>query len=264
MKAASRWARTRSPHVLGPQTPASSPQVKWYGIRTCAKGKRVLQLADGTVIEFYMPDFAIKGGDAATSTSTQPPAGLHATSCCRVSMSSTGRPGLHPPPSPMWLQSVTCVTAAAPPGPAPTLAGVVYQERPRAQAVGTARIIDKTNRLEAVLTFGPVKDSKHAVMRRADAVSGEIYQYPSHAKVSVRALVARSHGGAARGLGAPSCLQRAARKRGVGWDGMGWAASLPPGACACVSSPLLPCSPDSLAPLPSLPLRTRRCRTGTC
>jgi hypothetical protein len=35
--------------------------VKWYGIKTMAKGSRQLRCADGSVIQVHMPNFAIKG-----------------------------------------------------------------------------------------------------------------------------------------------------------------------------------------------------------
>ncbi|GBF92151.1 hypothetical protein Rsub_04498 [Raphidocelis subcapitata] len=41
--------------------PAVAPVVKFYGIKTLAKGRRRLELPDGTVIELFMPHYAIKG-----------------------------------------------------------------------------------------------------------------------------------------------------------------------------------------------------------
>jgi hypothetical protein len=42
--------------------PAVAPVVKFYGIKTLAKGRRRFELPDGTVIDFFMPHYAIKGG----------------------------------------------------------------------------------------------------------------------------------------------------------------------------------------------------------
>ncbi|KAI8464605.1 MAG: hypothetical protein J3K34DRAFT_371908, partial [Monoraphidium minutum] len=41
--------------------PAVAPVVKFYGIKTLAKGRRRFELPDGTVIDFFMPHYAIKG-----------------------------------------------------------------------------------------------------------------------------------------------------------------------------------------------------------
>jgi len=41
--------------------PAVAPVVKFYGIKTLAKGRRKFELPDGTAIEFFMPHYAIKG-----------------------------------------------------------------------------------------------------------------------------------------------------------------------------------------------------------
>jgi hypothetical protein len=45
--------------------------------------------------------------------------------------------------------------------------------------VGSLRLVDAANRLEAVLHFGPVEGTRHRVLERADAVVGEIYQLPA-------------------------------------------------------------------------------------
>eukprot|EP00877_Chromochloris_zofingiensis_P003387 jgi/Chrzof1/13049/Cz07g18010.t1 len=111
--------------------PAVAPVVKWYGIKTMAKGGRRLELQDGTVIDIVMPSFAIKG--------------------------------------------------------------VVYATRPRAEVIGTARLLDTKNHLEAVLHFGPVKGSRHAVLRRADAVYGEIYRLPTHVSQGSATSTASGH-----------------------------------------------------------------------
>jgi hypothetical protein len=42
--------------------PAVAPVVKFYGIKTLAKGRRKFEMPDGTSIEFFMPHYAIKGG----------------------------------------------------------------------------------------------------------------------------------------------------------------------------------------------------------
>jgi hypothetical protein len=47
--------------------------------------------------------------------------------------------------------------------------------------VGSLRLVDAANRLEAVLHFGPVEGTRHRVLERADAVVGEIYQLPKSA-----------------------------------------------------------------------------------
>jgi hypothetical protein len=60
-------------------------------------------------------------------------------------------------------------------------AGVVYADRPRAEVVGSLRLVDAAARLEAVLHFGPVEGTRHRVLERADAVVGEIYQLPKSA-----------------------------------------------------------------------------------
>ena len=44
--------------------PAVVPVVKFYGIKTMAKGNRRLVAADGSVIDVYTPAFAIKGEGA--------------------------------------------------------------------------------------------------------------------------------------------------------------------------------------------------------
>lgn len=47
--------------LSGWSQPAVAPVVKFYGIKTLAKGRRRFELPDGTVIEFFMPHYAIKG-----------------------------------------------------------------------------------------------------------------------------------------------------------------------------------------------------------
>lgn len=41
--------------------PAVAPVVKFYGIKTLAKGRRRFEMPDGTSLDFYMPHYAIKG-----------------------------------------------------------------------------------------------------------------------------------------------------------------------------------------------------------
>lgn len=47
--------------LSGWSQPAVAPVVKFYGIKTLAKGRRRFELPDGTRIDFYMPHYAIKG-----------------------------------------------------------------------------------------------------------------------------------------------------------------------------------------------------------
>jgi hypothetical protein len=48
--------------LSGWSQPAVVPVVKFYGIKTVAKGARHISFADGSTIEMSMPHFAIKGG----------------------------------------------------------------------------------------------------------------------------------------------------------------------------------------------------------
>jgi len=82
--------------------------------------------------------------------------------------------------------------------PAFGVKGVVYSKRPRAEVVGTARLVDARNRLEAVLRFGPAvgaaagqaggaaaggAGARLAALARADAAVGEIYRLRGDAPV---------------------------------------------------------------------------------
>lgn len=53
--------------------------------------------------------------------------------------------------------------------------GVVYSGCPRAETDGVARLVDMKNGLEAVIKFGSIKGSKSALLKRTDAVSGEVF-----------------------------------------------------------------------------------------
>eukprot|EP00775_Hariotina_reticulata_P005712 gene5712-5952_t len=104
--------------------PAVVPVVKFYGIKTMAKGSRSLHFnSDDSYIEMTMPSFAVKG--------------------------------------------------------------VVYAAKPRAEVLGVARLLDTKNRLEAVISFGPVPGTRQRRLARADAVCGEIYQLPKAAHLHV-------------------------------------------------------------------------------
>jgi hypothetical protein len=46
--------------------PAVVPVVKFYGIKTVAKGQRQIDFADGSTVHMSMPHFAIKGACART------------------------------------------------------------------------------------------------------------------------------------------------------------------------------------------------------
>ena len=70
---------------------------------------------------------------------------------------------------------VVCVVAA----------GVVYADRPRAEVLGVARLLDEQHHLEAVINFGPVPGTRQRMLARADAVCGEIYQLPRAAHLQV-------------------------------------------------------------------------------
>jgi hypothetical protein len=47
--------------LSGWSQPAVVPVVKFYGIKTVAKGARHINFADGSTVEMSMPNFAIKG-----------------------------------------------------------------------------------------------------------------------------------------------------------------------------------------------------------
>lgn len=53
--------------------------------------------------------------------------------------------------------------------------GVVYSNKPRADVDGEAVFIDTKNQLKAVVRFGAVKGARAPIMRRSDAIVGEIY-----------------------------------------------------------------------------------------
>lgn len=61
--------------------------------------------------------------------------------------------------------------------------GVVYSARPRAEVDGSAVFEDKAHRLKAVLRFGANKGARAPVMRRSDAITGEIYDVSGQAQV---------------------------------------------------------------------------------
>ena len=65
--------------------------------------------------------------------------------------------------------------------------GVVYANKPRAEVLGSARIVDVANQLEAILHFGPVKGTRQRILERADAVVGEIYKLPASARSAAAA-----------------------------------------------------------------------------
>lgn len=48
--------------LSGWSQPAVVPVVRFYGIKTVAKGARRIEYADGSVVEVTTPHFAIKGG----------------------------------------------------------------------------------------------------------------------------------------------------------------------------------------------------------
>lgn len=62
--------------------PAVAPVVKFYGIKTLAKGRRRFELPDGTCIEFFMPHYAIKGAAPARSTQLLGSGAMAASSSC--------------------------------------------------------------------------------------------------------------------------------------------------------------------------------------
>jgi hypothetical protein len=64
-------------------------------------------------------------------------------------------------------------------------AGVVYANKPHAEVLGVARLLDEQHRLEAVISFGPVPGTRQRMLARADAVCGEIYQLPRAAHLQV-------------------------------------------------------------------------------
>jgi hypothetical protein len=62
---------------------------------------------------------------------------------------------------------------------------VVYANKPHAEVLGVARLLDEQHRLEAVISFGPVPGTRQRILARADAVCGEIYQLPRAAHLQV-------------------------------------------------------------------------------
>ncbi len=64
--------------------------------------------------------------------------------------------------------------------------GVVYSSRPRAEVDGSAVFTDLKHGIRAVLRFGPNKGARAPILRRSDAIIGEIYEV---AKDSVTTLV---------------------------------------------------------------------------
>jgi hypothetical protein len=74
--------------------------------------------------------------------------------------------------------------------------GVVYANKPRAEVLGSARIVDVANQLEAILHFGPVKGTRQRILDRADAVVGEIYKLPASAAsaAAAAAVISGSNG----------------------------------------------------------------------
>lgn len=64
-------------------------------------------------------------------------------------------------------------------------AGVVYANKPHAEVMGVARLLDEQHHLEAVISFGPVPGTRQRMLARADAVCGEIYQLPKSAHLQV-------------------------------------------------------------------------------
>jgi hypothetical protein len=50
--------------LSGWSQPAVVPVVKFYGIKTVAKGARHINFEDGSTVQMTMPHFAIKGGAA--------------------------------------------------------------------------------------------------------------------------------------------------------------------------------------------------------
>lgn len=55
------------------------------------------------------------------------------------------------------------------------LKGVVYSSRPRAEVEGNAVFVDHKNCLKAVIRFGAVKGARQTLLKRTDAIVGEIY-----------------------------------------------------------------------------------------
>lgn len=66
--------------------------------------------------------------------------------------------------------------------------GVVYSSGPRAETEGVARLIDSQNKLEAVIKFGAQKSNK-SLLRRSDAVTGEIFSGQTSASGSSSVIV---------------------------------------------------------------------------
>jgi len=89
----------------------------------------------------------------------------------------------------LWclIDYYSCIGIPGPPPPCLLCLplGVVYAAKPRAEVLGVARLIDTKNRLEAVISFGPVPGTRQRRLARADAVCGEIYQLPKAAHLHV-------------------------------------------------------------------------------
>lgn len=154
--------------------PAVVPVVRWYGIRTAARGARRLRFADGTSIEITMPSYAIKGACVCEGWVGWGLVGV----CCGRAPVCAYTPAYNAvchAPHHAHVRGMYTLSCNA---------GVVYAARPHAEVLGVARLLDETNRLEAIVSFGPVPGTSRRVLSRADTVAGEVYRLPRAAHLA--------------------------------------------------------------------------------